>query len=437
MPRPPARASAIALALLIVGVATGCADAPAALGRTPPEAAANADDLLSALAQRFGPLRRAPQLAAIRPKYVRASLVPSRVFDDPDLWSAASGRTRVLGVAGRMDGDRYLLALRPRIPVPDAPGESRQYLYLTQLDDDVYEWNSTAELAVGRVGARELLTSIERALGSMEGHGEAEVRAGWRLALPRTSAALGRLFSIDTLRLTPLRDGTTAIAMSIQAHADWTRERFPELSAYLEKYVLPSSFHLALVDHGGTTWMDARTTPNFLHLRFRLRDGRLAPLAGPARELPDSLVLQGELSMKVMLFTVGVSRLRADVVPVRESDEVGFALRFHEDPEWHLPPLTARMMRGSLRRPFAGQGILFRLAVQDAPNGGQTIASRTLNVDVQEGAIVRWLNGLGSAVMKDVTAKVEYQKDRFVADAFEAMRQDLGAGSARGAMVGQ
>jgi hypothetical protein len=252
-----------------------------------------------------------------------------------------------------------------------------------------------------------------------------ELRHELSTVLPRTGGALGRLLSLDTLHAVPLRDGTTALTLGIAVHPERARAEFPSFVAYLEKYVLPARFHLVVRDRGGAAWLDAQTAPSFLTLRMRLKDGVLLPLAGPERPFPDSLQLTGELYLRAMVFDVGVSRLVADLAPLRGPHEAGFTLRFAREPEWHLPPVVGHLMRGALQRPFRDHGILLRLAVRDSPTGGQTLAERDLHVDVQESAIVRWLNSLGSAAVSDMTGKVELERDRFVGEAFQALQEDL------------
>jgi len=48
-------------------------------------------------------------------------------------------------------------------------------------------------------------------------------------------------------------------------------------------------------------------------------------------------------------------------------------------------------------------------------------------MDVQESAIVRWIGGIGNSAMRDVTVRVEKQKDQFFYDALAALGADLSA----------
>ena len=53
---------------------------------------------------------------------------------------------------------------------------------------------------------------------------------------------------------------------------------------------------------------------------------------------------------------------------------------------------------------------------------------RDFRMEVQESAIVRWLNRLGSSAMSEVTTRVEHQKDRFFAEALNRMGQGTSSG---------
>ena len=70
-------------------VFSGCAPTAAdSMGETPAAARANTTELFHALALRLGPLARSDRLKQIRPRYVRGSLIPSRIFDDTLVWTA-------------------------------------------------------------------------------------------------------------------------------------------------------------------------------------------------------------------------------------------------------------------------------------------------------------------------------------------------------------
>jgi len=153
----------------------------------------------------------------------------------------------------------------------------------------------------------------------------------------------------------------------------------------------------------------------------------LQPLGGSSRALPaDSLRVRMDVSTKLMMFTLGVRDLAADIVPIHTSTERGWIIRYRHEPEWRLPLATEHLMRDALRRPFAGEGTWTRLVARSDPSGTTTVV-RDFHMEVQESALVRWLSALGNSAMSDVTVRVEQEKDRFFADALAAFGDDLAA----------
>ena len=427
---------------MLLGAAVACGSAPAAaLGRTPASARTNTDDFFRALALRFGPLTRSPRLAVVRPRYVRGSLAPSRIYDDTTVWTSRDGDQRTLVVAGTPLADgRYALDVVGNAPEPARTADSRHVMQLRALGDGAYEWRSLDELAVGSASAAALNEMRLRFLAAAEGHSVAQMRFGWRAALPRTSAALGRLFAIDSLSTTSLGDSSTSVAMVISLHPDLLRADFPDYAVWVEKYISGMRYRLTLADHNGSPFVQITSNGAIVRIRARTRDGILQPLAGPARATPlDSMRLRIDFSSRVSVFTVGMSNLVADVVPVREPHELGWTLTFRREPNWRFPLAVDHLMRGALRRPFAGEGTWMRVTARDEP-GRPTILARDFHMDVQESAIVRWIGGIGNSAMRDVTVRVEHQKDRFFYDALAALGADLSAqlgGAPVSAMVGQ
>ncbi len=91
-----------------------------------------------------------------------------------------------------------------------------------------------------------------------------------------------------------------------------------------------------------------------------------------------------------------------------------------------MPLISERLLRTPLRRPFEGTGILFRMGLSRAAEG-QTLFSRTAVLAVRESAILRFLGNLGFSAMSDFAGKVEEEENRFLAEAFRAMRADVEA----------
>lgn len=420
--------SALALTGAAVGALAGsaCGRAPAAFGPTTAAARTHGEDFFGGLAIRFQDVQRTPKFAAGRAKLGRFALSPSKLMGDTVVWTTATGDgVRLLELEGRPDGSRYWFVARSGAPAPDRPGEARHLIRLLPQRDGVYQWNTVVEHAVGRVRADEVADALVLALSRLGRPGR-DVRAELRSAMPRSSAALGRLFSLDSVASTPLGDGTWDVGLRIQVHPERLKATMPAFAAYVDKYVSPSRYRFELVDGRGGRWLQAEARKRVLTFRLRLKDGELVDMDGPPRPLPDALQLRGEAFLHVMLWDVGVSDWRGDFTFVRSAHERGFAVRWHERPDWHLPLGVRHLINGTLDRPFAGPGMQLRLTVRDA-DAGQTLVLRRFDVAVQESAIVRWLGGIGGRAMEDFAGTAEAEENRFTADALLGLRHDLTA----------
>lgn len=425
--KPRRLARHLTVAVATAALFTGCGRGPAAFGATPTAAREGAEDFFGALALRLGPLTRTAKLEELRPRLVRHSLSPSKIFDDSVLWSQRSDSSRTMVVAGsRKAGGGYTLAHRTRAAAPATPGDGRATIRLTRLRDGEFAWHSVDELAVGSTPAADLAGVLVRTFAAIEGAPEAAIRAGYRQALPRTTAALGRFFSLDSLRSIRQADGASLMAMVIRLDPDRLKPAMPNFARYAEQYISPARYRVTLTDRAGAVWLEAAASDELLRLRFRTRDGLLVPLSAPPRAIPDTLQIQIEFFAKVMVFTVGVTELTGELRVVRIPGERALVMRFRDEPEWHLPMAVEHFLRSSLRRPFEGDGVGLSLTARDAPDG-TTMLQRELDITVQESAIVRWLGGLGNRAMGDVTAAVELEKDTFTRDIFLGLQRDVTA----------
>ncbi len=421
----PFRRGVLGLALIALAACAPAAAEP--LGDTPVSARANTTGFFNALALRLGPLTRSERLKVIRPRYVRGSLIPSRIFDDTTVWTAVSGATRTLVIAGHPAGGHYLLDVVPDAPPPQHVGESRHMMRLRALGDDAWEWRSTDELAVGAATPAAIDTMRRRLLASAEGRSGPELRALWQRGLPRTTTALGRLFAVDSLTTTTLADRSTTVAFRISIDSSRLGGALPDFAKWVDKYAASSRMRIVVEDHDGAPYAMLSSAGGVIRVRLRTRDGILQPLAGDARIAPaDSLRMRADVSTKTMLFTVGARNILADLVPIRTATERGWYIRYRHEPDWRFPLAVDHLMHDALRRPFAGEGTWTRLVARSEP-AGYTEVVRDFHMEVQESAIVRWLSAFGNSAMGDVTVRVEQQKDRFIADAIAAFGADLAA----------
>ena len=422
------RAARCALAIALIALASCAPAAAEPLGDSPAAARANTRDLFGALALRLGPLTRSDRLKLIRPRYVRGSLIPSRIYDDTIVWTSREGATRTLVIAGHPAADdRYLLDVHSDAPVPQLVGDSRHIMHLRSLGAGVFEWRSTDELAVGDATPAGIDAMRRRLLGAAEGRSGAELRTLWQRGLPHTTAALGRLFAVDSVSTVVFPDRSTSVALRISLDPERLRASFPDFAKWVEKYAGSSRYRMVLEDHGGAPFALVSASHGVIRVRLRTRDGILQPLVGPARAFAaDSLRMRADVSSKVMMFTVGASNVLADIVPVHTATERGWTIRYRHEPDWRFPLAVDHLMRDALRRPFSGEGTWTRLVARAEPGSG-TVIARDFHMEVEESAIVRWLSAVGSSAMSDVTARVEQQKDRFFADAIAAFGADLAA----------
>jgi hypothetical protein len=163
-----------------------------------------------------------------------------------------------------------------------------------------------------------------------------------------------------------------------------------------------------------------------MHFRVRSKSGHFAPLGGGLRPMPDSLNIRVDMSMKILLFTVGWTEMMGDFEFIDTPHERGWSMRFAKEPNWTLPPTVGSILRGSLRRPFQGNGIPIRISIRDTP-GGQTLLNRRLSLVVEESGILRFLNHLSGTAVGDFLGPSEREANRFDADAMRALREDISA----------
>ena len=411
------------LALLLLAAA--CREAVRPLAPDP-ASRDRPDDLLSALAARFGPMEREPTFDALRPKLARAALVPSRVYDDGAAWTAARGEERTVEFHGRTEAGRYLMGVTPGPPPPEAPGAYRARLDLRRIAEGRFEWRMREELAVGAVSGRELAAAATVLFRAAEKASESEARRAIGSSLPRACAAFGRLVSLDALRLEPAADGATEVTVGLRLRPEGIEDTAPRYAEFLRRYVTPVELEAAASDDEERVWWEVEMRENRATLRFRVRGGHLAPPAATPGRIPGRLRLRADYSTRAGIFRIGVRDLHADLHLVREENEIGFVARFLRPPDWRLPFLIEPFMRGSLLYPFEGEGSSLGLAVRDQP-GVPTLLVYEYRLPVRESWIVRWLGGLTTTTVNDFRRGAEAESDRFSGEALTALREDVRA----------
>ena len=426
-----------AFACLIAVAALGCRDTFRAAGTTPAAAATHAALLFESIADRYANVLISPRYEVARVRIAQSALTPSKIFDDTAVFDAparVSNDARLLYVSGDMAAGRYHLDLRPSPTLADRPGDTRHTIALERLASNIYRWDTNVDLDIGTISAAEVSGAITMLFRSAEGRNERELRDNFHAAFPRASAAFGRGFSIDSLSTTPAAGGTS-VALTVGFHPEQMRAAFPALAAYLDKYLGPAKYHFTLVDRSGATLLDIVGRDRAATLRYRVRNGALITLAGEPRPWPDSLELRADLSLKVKHFTVGFHDLVTSFVIDDAGRDRSWTINARREPAWDLPLLTEHFIRSPLRRPFLGEGALFRLSVSDSA-GQQSLFARRTRLDVQESTILRFIGSLAAHAVGDLDTKVEAEEDRYLHDGFAALRADLGPLSVRWGAAG-
>ncbi|MGI8618388.1 MAG: hypothetical protein ACR2L6_04775 [Gemmatimonadaceae bacterium] len=418
------RAAGAATLALLASLAA-CSPASDGFRAGPAPARADADDLFGSLASRFTNPTRTPKAMAARRKFGRHTFTPSLIYTDTAVWNYINSRdsTRALILEGGASPRGYQITPRWPAPRPAAPADGIHGLHLKRLSASEYEWTTTSDFSVGRVSPDGFARVIAGLFTAAEDKSSAALRAQFRAELPRTFVMLEKLWTVDTLRTVHDRDGGTTLTLGLRI----TPERMPGAYAdYLKEYLSDTRMRLVASDSRGLRWLEVTLRNKLFIVRVRSRDGKLAPLGGGARELPDSLILRSDLTTKIGIFTVGWSNLVSDFSIIRGDNERGWLFQFKKEPQWRLPLGARHLIPTPLRRPFAGNGASYQILVHRQPNG-QTIVSRRGKTVVQESAILRFFARLSARATGDFYGKTEADESRFLQDVFSAMRADITA----------
>ena len=403
----------------------GCRESAAAFGPNLPLARQNADEFFYSVGSRFTNIQRPQRILRARAQFGHYALTPSGIYNDTSVWlSVGPDSARLFGDEGHFSVDRYVVNTSLLNESPDQLTESREIVRLRKLSSNDYEWFTNVEVAIGRIGARQIADVIAASLAAGEGKSPAAIRANYNGAFPHAVAALGRLFTLDTISTTTDSDGATTFDLAIKLTPNILKETMPHYAAYIDKYISKGKYRITLTDQTGAHWFDAWAANYYMHFRMRSKNGHFAPLEGAVRPMPPSLTIHLDMSMKILLFTVGWTEMVGDFDLIDTPHERGWSMRFNKEPDWHLPLAVGALLRSPLRRPFQGQGIPVRISVRDSP-GAQTILNRRGSLVVQESGVLRFLNRLSGTAVGDFLGPSEREANRFNADAFRALRADV------------
>jgi hypothetical protein len=415
-----------ALFVLVWAGMSGCAGAPANFGPTRAVARTRASELLTGLQQRFTNVDRSPAAAAAVARIDRGVFTPAQVFEDSATWNVLQADSvRAMMVAGHFARDRFVVAKVGDAPQPRDLAASRDEIRLARVARDQYEWSTSVDQMLGAVKPNDIGRVVNAMLAAPAVIGDGDLHAETVAAFPRSSEVLGQLFSLDSVQRTSRNDGTVLVSLVMHTHPDWLAARYPAFASYLRTYLNPMRLRSIVRDAAGGEWFDLDFASNRLALRFRAdRDGHLAPIDGAPRSMPDSVSLVSDFRTKVWLFSVGVTGLASDVVITQTGQMLSAHMRFRQEPRWHLPLAVAHFVKGSLHRPFEGDGAQYRVAVTDVGND-RTLLQRDGDVTVQESMIMRWFGGLGARALGEFAGAAETQENAYFASIFAALRDDV------------
>lgn len=400
----------------------GCEGPARALGPTPAEARRNADEAFLALARSFGPLDVEAAIAELRPRLARSAFVPSRLFEDP-VWARPEPALRLAVFSGRQVGARYRLSVGPAGAAPRQVGDYRGTLSLRRLRPNEYEWSHHDELALGSLGVADAARALGALLAVLESVEDADAAERLRASLPRTTAVLGRVFRLDRVRLLPAPSGGRTLSAQATLVPDALGPASARLAGFLRRGVLPIRFHLSVGDASARFW-ELDVYEGRIALQLRVQGGRLAPLLGPPRPLPWPLRATSSFSTRSGLFRVGFARLEAEVAPLAGARQAGFDARFRRAPDWDLPFLVQPFLRGSLRRPFEGEGAALSYSLQETA-GGPTLVRRDYRLAVRESGLMRWLSDFAGGTVMDFRSTAEVEFDRYSGEILSALHADM------------
>ena len=346
------------------------------------------------------------------------------MFADTGVWTGSSGAVRLLETQGAHVDGKYSLAARTGVPSPRHPAEGRHAITLSRLSENEFRWDTTVDFAIGSIRPADVAAVLSGLIASAEGKSEREVRGDLAASAPRTAAALGQLFSLDSVRPSRLADGSTAVTLVIAIHSDRLRRRYPAFGDYVRRYVDPLQYRALVTDRSGISYFEVTGRDRRTTVRLRTHRGELVPLTGPIRPMPDTLSVQMDFKARVKRLGVGFHGLRMDLIHLRRGDvENSWVVTARREPEWDFPLAMGRLIRAPLRRPFAGEGSLFRLGIR-RDGTGQTVIVRQLRLYVQESAILRFLNSLSGAAFSDFEDRVDREENAWLREVFAGMRGD-------------
>jgi hypothetical protein len=404
----------VALALL-----SGCRHArPSALERG--EARRHANTLLAILSAWTGPIEAEPELAVFQSKLENSVLTPSHVYGDDSGWTGETETERLLEVRGSVTSQGYRLnrAIDPRSTW--LPGEYHSRVSLEQLSKHEFEWRFLDELVLGTIPLDTFSRVFETVLREAES-AHPDLKAQCAAAMPRATQVLGRLYDVERMEREHLPDGSTTLTLEARMKPERIENDFPNYARYLKKFVKSVEMSVVAYELSGPRLWTFNFDDLVLSIRVRTKDGRLVPVEGAPRPLPDEFRVTSDLAVKSGPFRIGFRNLVTDVTLLREPNERGFIAAAQERPNWRIPFFLDPFVKGALERPFEGEGMVMRLALEGSDDEPTRIKSGFRMV-VKETWLMRRMGGRDGRELHD---EAEQDMSRFQHEALEAVHADI------------
>lgn len=399
----------------------GCA------GPTPAIVRQKVDDALASFQLSSTNVRLSPKVATAFSTLDQTMLVPSYIYGDTSKWTASGPDTRSLTIDATFRDGRYDVV--PDSAAPVDLGASRRIVRLQRFGRQQFRWTTFVEQTLGSLTVEDLDRAIRTVLGQAAQMTSGAFRAAEALRYPRAAAVLSRLLSFDSLvtRRDSLR---TRIRLVVGVHLARLASAYPHYATALGTTAEPTRIHAVATDDRGAEWLRL----DFGGDRFALDiaatpAGRVAPLGGPLRPLPDSLILHIDYSTKMSMFSFGVRDLVSHVTLFDRAQVYGARLVFTREPTWDFPLALDRLVTSPLARPFADSGIRYELLVTDSV-GRQTEFQQRYELDVEESPILRWLNRVSAHLNTAFSDSATTELNAYFASFLAATRADIRAKSA-------
>jgi hypothetical protein len=290
-----------------------------------------------------------------------------------------------------------------------------------------YRWTAIVQQALGSVEVEDIDRVVRTVLGEAAQMTGAAFRAAEASRYPRASAVLSRWFSLDSL--TTSRDALrTRVRLVVGVHLAQLASTYPHYATALRTTAEPTRIHAVATDDYNAEWLRV----DFGDGRFAMEiaatpAGHLAPLSGPQRPLPDSLILRMDYSTKMSsLFSIGVRDLVSHVALLDRQHVYGARLVFTQEPQWDFPLALDRLVTTTLARPFADSGARYDILVTDTA-GARTEFQQSYAFNVEESLILRWLDRVNAQHNNAFSDSATAEMNAYFASLLAALRADVRA----------